>query len=62
MAARPPCWPPPEDPDRPEETPAIMRDAGTTPRRAESGAELARGDEVTAAGLAETIRNRPAHQ
>jgi antitoxin YefM len=34
----------------------------TMRRLAESDAELARGEEVTAAELAETIRNRSAHE
>src|SRR5215471_10167508 len=51
-----------EDLERLEETLAIMRDAGTMRRLAESDAELARGEEVTAADLAETIRNRSAHE
>ena len=48
--------------ERLEETLAIMRDADTIRRLAESDAELARGEEVTAAELAETIRNRSAHE
>jgi mRNA-degrading endonuclease RelE of RelBE toxin-antitoxin system len=48
-----------EDLQRLEETLAIMRDADTMRRLAESDAELARGEEVTAAELAETIRHRP---
>jgi antitoxin YefM len=51
-----------EDLERLEETLAIMRDADTMRRLAESDAELARGEEVTAADLAETIRNRSAHE
>ena len=51
-----------EDLERLEETLAIMRDADTMRRLAESDAELARGEEVTAAELAETIRNRPADE
>src|SRR2546421_3379369 len=51
-----------EDLERLEETLAIMRDADTMRRLAESDAELARGEEVTAAELAETIRNPPAHE
>ena len=51
-----------EDLERLEETLAIMRDADTMRRLAESDAELARGEEVTAAELAETIRNRSAHE
>jgi len=51
-----------EDLERLEETLAIMRDADTIRRLAESDAELARGEEVTAAELAETIRNRSAHE
>jgi len=49
------------DLERLEETLAIMRDAGTMRRLAESDAELAHGEEVTEAELAETIRNRSAH-
>ena len=51
-----------EDLERLEETLAIMRDADTMRRLAESDAELARGEEVTAAELAETIRNRSADE
>jgi len=51
-----------EDLERLEETLAILRDAETMRRLAESDAELARGQEVTAAELAETIRNRSAHE
>ena len=51
-----------EDLERLEETLAIMRDADTMRRLAESDAELARGEEVTAAELAETIRHRSAHE
>lgn len=51
-----------EDLERLEETLAIMRDADTMRRLAESDAELARGEEVTVAELAETIRNRSAHE
>ena len=51
-----------EDLERLEETLAIMRDADTMRRLAESDAELARGEEVTAAELAETIRTRSAHE
>ena len=51
-----------EDLDRLEETLAILRDADAMRRLAESDAELARGEEVTAAELAETIRNRSAHE
>ena len=50
-----------EDLERLEETLAIMRDADTMRRLAASDAELARGEEVTAAEIAETIRNRSAH-
>ena len=49
-----------EDLESLEETLAIMRDAGTMRRLAESDAELARGEEVTASELAETIRQRSA--
>ena len=51
-----------EDLERLEETLAIVRDADTMRRLAESDAELARGEEVTTAELAETIRNRSAHE
>ena len=51
-----------EDLDRLEETLAIMQDPGTMRRLAQSDAELARGEEVTAAELAETIRDRSAHE
>ena len=43
-----------------EETLAIMRDAGTLSRLAESDAELARGEEVSADELAEVLRGRQA--
>jgi len=51
-----------EDLERLEETLAIMRDADTMRRLAESDAELARGEEVTADQLAETMRNRLVHE
>lgn len=51
-----------EDLERLEETLAIMRDAETIRRLAVSDAELARGEEVTAAELAETVHNRSAHE
>lgn len=51
-----------EDLERLEETLAIMRDANTMRRLAESDAELARGEEVSAAELAETIRDRSAQE
>ena len=47
-----------EDLERLEETLAILRDAGTLARLAESDAELARGESVSAAELAETMRQR----
>jgi prevent-host-death family protein len=47
-----------EDLERLEETLAILRDAGTMTRLAESDAELARGESVPAAELAETMRRR----
>jgi antitoxin YefM len=47
-----------EDLERLEETLAILRDAGTMTRLAESDAELARGESVSAAELAETVRRR----
>ena len=49
-----------DDLDRLEESLAIMRDADTLRRLAESDAELARGQEVSADELAETIRHRQA--
>jgi antitoxin YefM len=51
-----------DDLERLEETLAIMRDVDTMHRLAESDAELARGEEVTADELAETIRNRSVHE
>jgi prevent-host-death family protein len=51
-----------EDLERLEETLAIMRDADTMRRLAASDAELARGEVVTEAEVAETIRNRSAHE
>lgn len=51
-----------EDLERLEETLAIMRDADTMRRLTESDAELARGEEVSLTELAETIRNRSAHE
>jgi prevent-host-death family protein len=51
-----------EDLERLEETLAVMRDADAMRRLAESDAELARGEEVTASELAETIRNRSANE
>ncbi|HBW19080.1 MAG: type II toxin-antitoxin system Phd/YefM family antitoxin [Streptosporangiaceae bacterium] len=51
-----------EDLEALEETLAIMRDAGTLRRLAESDAELARGEEVTADELAEALRNRQAQE
>ncbi len=51
-----------EDLERLEESLAIMRDADTMRRLAESDAELARGEEVTADQLAETMRNRLVHE
>lgn len=47
-----------EDLERLEETLAILSDPATMRRLAESDAELARGDEVTAEELAETMRRR----
>lgn len=49
-----------DDLDRLEESLAIMRDTDTLRRLAESDAELARGQEVSAEELAETIRHRQA--
>ena len=50
----------PEDLEALEETLAIMRDAATMNRLAESDAELARGEHVSAEELAETRRRRQA--
>ena len=47
-----------EDLERLEETLAILRDAGTMDRLADSDAELGRGEPVSAAELAETMRRR----
>ena len=47
-----------EDLERLEETLAILRDPRTMSRLAESDAELARGESVSAAELAETMRRR----
>jgi antitoxin YefM len=49
----------PEDLEALEETLAIMRDAATMNRLAESDAELARGEYVSAEELAEAMRRRP---
>src|SRR6202035_5028685 len=46
----------PEDLERLEETLEIMRDAATMNRLAESNAELARGEHVSAGELAEAMR------
>jgi antitoxin YefM len=51
-----------EDLERLEETLAIMRDPDTLRRLAESDAELARGEEVSADELAEIIRKRAARE
>jgi antitoxin YefM len=51
-----------DDLDRLEESLAIMRDTDTLRRLAESDAELARGEEVSADELAETIRRRQARE
>ena len=48
----------PEDLERLEETLEIMRDAATMNRLAESDAELARGEHVSAGELAEAMRQR----
>jgi PHD/YefM family antitoxin component YafN of YafNO toxin-antitoxin module len=50
----------PEDLAALEETLEIMRDAGTMNRLAESDAELARGEYVSAEELAEAMRRRQA--
>lgn len=47
-----------EDLEQLEETLAILRDADTMTRLAASDAELARGESVSAAELAETLRQR----
>jgi antitoxin YefM len=47
-----------EDLERLEETLAIMLDADTVARLAQSDAELARGESVSADELAETMRRR----
>ncbi|GIJ36632.1 prevent-host-death family protein [Micromonospora sediminimaris] len=49
-----------EDLERLEETVAVLGDAGTLRRLADSDAELARGEEVSADQIAETIRARRA--
>ena len=49
-----------EDLERLEETLEIMRDAATMSRLAESDAELARGEHVSAGELAEAMRQRRA--
>ncbi len=51
-----------EDLEQLEETLAIMRDSEVLRRLAESDAELARGDEVSADDLAETVRRRRARE
>jgi antitoxin YefM len=51
-----------DDLDRLEESLAIMRDTDTLRRLAESDAELARGEEVSAYELAEAIGRRQAHE
>ena len=51
-----------DDLDRLEESLAIMRDTDTLRRLAESDAELARGEEVSADELAEALRRRQAHE
>jgi antitoxin YefM len=50
----------PEDLEALEETLEIMRDAATMNRLAESDAELARGEYVSAEELAEALRRRQA--
>jgi antitoxin YefM len=49
-----------EDLEQLEETLAIMRDGDTLRRLAESDAELARGEEVSAGELADAMRRRRA--
>jgi antitoxin YefM len=51
-----------EDLERLEETLAVLRDAETMRRLAESDAELARGEDVSAVELAAAMRNRSAHE
>jgi antitoxin YefM len=51
-----------EDLERLEETLAILRDTDTLKRLADSDAELARGEEVSADDLAETMRSRLTHE
>jgi PHD/YefM family antitoxin component YafN of YafNO toxin-antitoxin module len=51
-----------DDLDRLEESLAIMRDTDTRQRLTDSDAELARGEEVSADELAETIRRRQARE
>lgn len=50
-----------EDLEQLEETLAIMRDTDTLRRLAESDAELARGEEVSADELADAMRRRRAN-
>jgi len=47
-----------EDLEQLEETLAILRDSETVRRLAESDAELARGEEVSAEELADAMRRR----
>ena len=49
-----------EDLEQLEETLTVLRDAGTMQRLAESDAELARGEAVSAEELAEAMRQRRA--
>lgn len=51
-----------EDLERLEETLAIMRDPETMRRLADSDAELARGEMVSEAELAEVMRRRSSHE
>ena len=51
-----------EDLERLEETLAILRDTDTLKRLTESDAELARGEEVSADELAETMHSRRKHE
>ncbi len=51
-----------EDLEQLEETLAIMRDSEVLRRLAASDAELARGEEVSADDLAETVRRRRARE
>ena len=62
MGSLPPCWLPSKIFERLEETLAILRDTDTLKRLTESDAELARGEEVSADELAETMHSRRKHE